>query len=890
MHNIELSMDIMPYKSKPSGSEIGEISNRIAKRKTTINTPNEIKEIVKLISRQGYTFCPATFRNGKRNQDNFKQMQLIALDFDSGISLNEVLDRSKEYNLPVLFAYETLTSVNQNKFRVVFQNDTPIIDKRLANITLNALMTIFPEADKTCEDIAKMFFGGKNLLYFDGSLPAINTETLLMNMTIHLNKERGDSHYKQHVYNFAKKHGIRLNNKGLLDISIKKCPTEYSGTSIPIGKNGKNSPNAILLRIANGEKLPNLSTKDNSCCCIHLDDGCTRFSVGEKRDKNHSEYRSSVLKDISGGCRLFREFEFGGRKLEHDELFGISTNIIHIETGIKVFRDILSRNPNFYTKTKQDNWNYYLKYIKDMNYAMKKCSNYCPYKDMCRHGNNILSTVKPKRKIMERLNNYPEIFYPIDEVQEDVKSKLMRAVEAKDTKWHIIKAQTAIGKTETYLELMKTAGLKFLIAVPTNILKNDIYNRAVEKKLNVMMTPSLDEIKKEMPKDVWGYIDKLRKTGRHSKVYPYICKTAQEEKIECLEDFLKQQKEFEEFDGHAITTHRKLLNMNMENLKKYNVVLIDEDIILSSIIPNQCEIPVSILKKVRKYACRDTAYGWLADKINEVLKAIKKETLFRVSGFKWDNKNCKDEDADNIFSLADIPSFCLAEYFMYKDTSKEDNLSEGSIIFLKPYQFKNIKYIMVSATADKDICEYLFGKTKVIFYECNNARYEGVLNQYYEKSMSRACIDKNMEILDKIQQWYKFSDMITFKKYSRGKIYFGNAIGYDNLKGKNINVVGTPYHVDFLYKLLPFTLGLDVKGDAKMKPCLVTHNDYRFNFTTYGEEHEILRKFHFWMIESDLEQAVGRARLLRYGCTVNLFSNFPVKQAVMHLEYKGEVA
>jgi hypothetical protein len=35
------------------------------------------------------------------------------------------------------------------------------------------------------------------------------------------------------------------------------------------------------------------------------------------------------------------------------------------------------------------------------------------------------------------------------------------------------------------------------------------------------------------------------------------------------------------------------------------------------------------------------------------------------------------------------------------------------------------------------------------------------------------------------------------------------------------------------------------------------------------------------MIESDLEQAVGRARLLRYDCTVNLFSNFPLRQAVM---------
>ena len=33
------------------------------------------------------------------------------------------------------------------------------------------------------------------------------------------------------------------------------------------------------------------------------------------------------------------------------------------------------------------------------------------------------------------------------------------------------------------------------------------------------------------------------------------------------------------------------------------------------------------------------------------------------------------------------------------------------------------------------------------------------------------------------------------------------------------------------------------------------------------------------MTESELEQAVGRARLLWHDCTVYLFSNFPVQQA-----------
>jgi hypothetical protein len=74
-------------------------------------------------------------------------------------------------------------------------------------------------------------------------------------------------------------------------------------------------------------------------------------------------------------------------------------------------------------------------------------------------------------------------------------------------------------------------------------------------------------------------------------------------------------------------------------------------------------------------------------------------------------------------------------------------------------------------------------------------------------------------------------------------------------------------------------MGLDFNEDAEMKDQLVTHNGHRFWFKTY--EDKVLRIIHFWMIESELEQAVGRARLLRNDCIVHLFSNFPLSQAVM---------
>jgi hypothetical protein len=151
--------------------------------------------------------------------------------------------------------------------------------------------------------------------------------------------------------------------------------------------------------------------------------------------------------------------------------------------------------------------------------------------------------------------------------------------------------------------------------------------------------------------------------------------------------------------------------------------------------------------------------------------------------------------------------------------------------------------------------------------------------------MSRACIDENAGIIGKIRKWSGNNVLITFMKYALGDLHFGNTEGCNHLAGTDIDVVGTPYQAEFLYKLFAYSLGLSFDRGAKVKPNLpVVHNGYKFRFTTYEDVE--LQKIMFWMIETELEQAVGRARLLRFDCTVNLFSNFPLWQSrLMRSEY-----
>lgn len=304
--------------------------------------------------------------------------------------------------------------------------------------------------------------------------------------------------------------------------------------------------------------------------------------------------------------------------------------------------------------------------------------------------------------------------------------------------------------------------------------------------------------------------------------------------------------------------------------------IIDEDIILNCMTINQIHIPLLTLMKMLNSL---DAESELAKKISLAAKAAKTKSLFTLPQIKYDIAY------DVISTPIDITSFCRAEKFYFKKMSDENDLSENShlddsLVFLKPLKLDhNVKYIMMSATADEIICNYCFGSQWVEFYQCKKAKYTGTLNQYTDGTMSRAYIDKNPGIIDKTMKATGFKNLITFKKYKSQGMYFGKTTGIDLLKGKDLNVIGTPHQPAWIYKLFAYTLGFDVNENARMFYRMVKYKDFSFWFMTFNDE--LLRSIQFWMIESELEQAAGRARLLRENCTVNLFSNFPLGQAVL---------
>ena len=84
----------------------------------------------------------------------------------------------------------------------------------------------------------------------------------------------------------------------------------------------------------------------------------------ESHSDNHKQYRASSIERVRHCCRLFRDYEDGEKGLDHNELFGLMTSLIDIETGSGLFLSIMSKYPAFYDHLEK--WRF------DVQYCIQK--------------------------------------------------------------------------------------------------------------------------------------------------------------------------------------------------------------------------------------------------------------------------------------------------------------------------------------------------------------------------------------------------------------------------------------------------------------------------------------------------------------------------------------
>lgn len=192
--NFITQIDTVGFKGKPTGTDIALLKPRLANEKPISCGIQYLEQAVL----NGQTFNPGILQGGCK-AEHWVSQQVFAIDIDNEkkglpkgspkqiadtpLSINEVLKRCTEWNIPPSLIYETFSSTEQwQKFRIVFICKELIHDGALRDNIQQGLQEIFPECDSSCINRDRLFFGGIRTLYIDtnasfetGNISALGT-------------------------------------------------------------------------------------------------------------------------------------------------------------------------------------------------------------------------------------------------------------------------------------------------------------------------------------------------------------------------------------------------------------------------------------------------------------------------------------------------------------------------------------------------------------------------------------------------------------------------------------------------------------------------------------------------------------------------------------------
>ena len=257
-----IQFDNKSYTEKPNGNEIGKIKKRVQGSKLQRLTVEEILNKIQA----GYSFSPGILQNGLKAK-NWSEQQLFGVDIDNDdenepiLIPKEAIEICKDNNLGPLIVYHSFSSTKPKpKFRLIFALNEPTKEESKRKIIAETLISLFPQADKSCKNADRLFFGtnkkGKfnnNIITFDKILEFYKPEEgSEVTFSSELEKLKNNFDFKNYLINDLK---LKVLSENESSIKFKKCPicghnecfVYYKNTKsfYCYGKNGNKGGNII---------------------------------------------------------------------------------------------------------------------------------------------------------------------------------------------------------------------------------------------------------------------------------------------------------------------------------------------------------------------------------------------------------------------------------------------------------------------------------------------------------------------------------------------------------------------------------------------------------------------------------------------------------------------
>jgi hypothetical protein len=558
--------------------------------------------------------------------------------------------------------------------------------------------------------------------------------------------------------------------------------------------------------------------------------------------------RSVDFNKLRQEIKILDDFMHPTIKLPHPELLGLATNLRYLEGGQILFHECIDANPDYDADEKHK----IMHYCCTQGYFPMKLESFSPYEKDWEYTTLLRAA---KRKEIIRLET-PEKM-PIQQAREKLGTIFNSVISSDDTHVHVIKVPTGIGKTEICTRLDDV-----LMALPNHALKAEVSERM---KVEHQFTPELDNL----PMDVKKRLEYFYSIGAISEANRYLKELS--DNNDQVANYLNQSLCCYGSGKTVLTTHQKALFIDW----KHETIIFDEDIIstllpigkttLNDLIRIEADIEDETDKKILSSLVDDIREGRISAPRSLEATIFKDFSAIQSSVLKSSARYDSD-----------ILHFFDAEYFMVNPND------QAEIYYIRHYPLiEGKKIIILSATADETIYRHLLGD-RLRFYDIGFVEMTGLIEQDTKYSFSRSSLNCHLKYAqDKVQDL----PVITFAKFKKSfanaveEAHFGKTTGFDGLKGQNIAVLGTPHVNPITLILYSKVLGMKVRTSdfSQVGQQVVENNGFRFWFNAYDNLN--LRHLQFYFIETELRQAVGRARVNTELAYVCLLSNYPLPEA-----------
>lgn len=750
------------------------------------------------------------------NKDWHSQ-QVFAIDIDNNIEPELFLSQCRDYNFEPNIIYSSFSDTPEfRKWRALWVLDEPITNYDRAEFLRKYLIKLF-NSDESCKDASRMFYPGKEILFLNQEIMVSNYFESVIDSFV-ASKMRENRHFK-HDFDMIK------------------------------GRSAKNA-NPIYNTIG----------------------------FAENADLRNIDWAS-----VSEKIKILDIFFNSDFKLDYRQILGIASNLQYMEGGLKKMKERMlevNKLGGGISMKVEDNGKRFkynashfgvLKIVK-YGYLPMMLSNFSPFEEDWEY-HNILSLRKIAWGDVEFIEKKIQI--ELKEAEDMMLKQFKRVIDEirnpsdifnLEPKLYIFKLSTGIGKTEMLTHLNDA-----LICFPNHSLKNEVSTRM---KVNHYVTPEYPVFSNE---DLNNYIQSLYNCGLYnivSDIISNISKGKYKDYTICEEDILIAKSHVSDNEicnrsrDTVLTTHTRAIFGNFS----HDYIVYDED---------PLKYMVEIGESILNFSDFDqTEFKNYIEPIENYYRNIIGD-MYLTDNNKFNLKKNFQEYCAKI-GRGDIIRLMNSNW-IYKDP---DN--KGKINWCKLNKIKLDKpTIILSATAAEDIYKKMFpGRVEVI--DISNIKNMGVVSQFTNKSYSSSSLSKmKKEDMNSLKKEMKSRvgklPVIThlrhkdiFNKDNWSKYHFGNCSGGDSLNGEDIAVVGTPHKPMFVYMFYSKVCGVDIQPcDNIIVEKVIERNGMKFRAMTF--DNKDLQDIQLSLIEEDLIQAAGRARVLRNICEVKIFSNIPLK-------------